>query len=328
MAELGRLIRQDRIRETWPDEARDFTPWLAGTENLALLSETLGFGPEGFEFEAMEVNSGAFRADILCRDTTSSEGERVLIENQFGKSDHDHLGKLITYASGLGAKTVILIGEEIRDEHRAALDWLNSISNADIRFFALAIELWRIGDSEPAPRFNVIVKPNDWTKVVSRTAKVIRDDLSPHRQMLLRYWTAFEELLARTNSPVRAVSPQPQNWLVHSIGKAGVSINTSINSQKNCVRAEIYLTGPNAKSYFGFLEMDREEIEKTLDPQPIWQNSAEKDSRIHVSLEIDDMSDEAGWPSQHQWLIEQVSKLHTAFHEPVRRLDKEIAGLI
>ena len=127
MTHLGKLERITNIRTVWPDEAKNFTPWLALPENLSALSEAIGFGPDGFELVAVEHGVGAFSADIVCR-STAPEGGHVLIENMFGRSDHDHLGKILTYASGIPeTKTVILIAEEIRAEHRAALDWLNSI---------------------------------------------------------------------------------------------------------------------------------------------------------------------------------------------------------
>ncbi|MHA3914035.1 DUF4268 domain-containing protein [Halovulum sp. GXIMD14793] len=327
MPKLGRLEKVGRVRDIWPDEARDFTPWLAKQNNLSLLADTLGFGEEGFELEAIEVNNGPFRADILCRDTTSPEGEHVLIENQFGKSDHDHLGKLITYASGLNAKTLILIGEEIREEHRAALDWLNAISSEDMRFFAVSMEVWRIGESLPAPRFNVIVKPNDWSKQVSRSAKTLEADLSPHRQMLIEYWTAFEERLAHWKTSVRPVSPQPQSWLVHSIGKTGVSLNTSINSRENWARAEVYLTGISASGYFNLLMIEKDRIEEEFGHELQWYDAAAKDRRIFIQKDFTDVSEKATWKDQHEWLIENMDGLYRVFHNRIRGLDPETAEL-
>ncbi|WP_143710462.1 hypothetical protein [Tabrizicola sp. TH137] len=151
---LGKLHRIKNIRSVWPDEARNFTPWLAEADNLAELAEAIGLDRDGLEVEGIEKSIGTFSADIVCR-STSPNGGLVVIENMFGKSDHDHLGKLLTYASGTEARTVILIAETIREEHRAALDWLNAISDDDHSFFACEIELWRIGDSPPAPRFNL-----------------------------------------------------------------------------------------------------------------------------------------------------------------------------
>ena len=142
---LGRLQRVDP-RSIWLHEALNFTPWLAREENLAILAEALGME---LRLESQEQGVGPYRADIVCLEPLS--GHKVLIENQLEKTDHVHLGQVITYAAGLEAVTVVWVSTRFTDEHRAAIDWLNSISGEDYRFFALEIELWQIGDSAPAP---------------------------------------------------------------------------------------------------------------------------------------------------------------------------------
>ena len=184
MAKLGRLIKVP-LREFWDKEDRDFTPWLADEENIGLLGETIGFD---LEVEAQEKNVGPFRADILCKDTVTDSW--VLIENQLERTDHSHLGQLLTYAAGLEAVTVVWIAEGFTDEHRAALDWLNEITDEKFSFFGLEIELWRIGDSPMAPKFNVVSHPNDWTKTVSR---ISRNELTSVQQLHLEYWTTLRE---------------------------------------------------------------------------------------------------------------------------------------
>src|SRR3954454_8795457 len=148
--QLGRLQRVS-VRDYWLDEAREFTPWLAQEENIALLGETIDLE---LEVEAQERNVGPFRADILCRDTIT--GHFVLIENQLERTDHIHLGQLLTYAAGLEAVTIVWVARQFTEEHRAALDWLNGITNTTINFFGLEIELWRIGNSDLAPKFNAV----------------------------------------------------------------------------------------------------------------------------------------------------------------------------
>ena len=157
---LSRLERID-LREAWRSEPADFTPWLAQEENLALLGTTLGIA---LEPEATEKSVGPFSADILCR--VPGEDHWVLIENQLETTDHTHLGQIITYAAGLDALTVIWVAAGFVDEHRAALDWLNENTAEGLNFFGVEVELWRIGDSPLAPRFNVVSKPNAWTKRV------------------------------------------------------------------------------------------------------------------------------------------------------------------
>ena len=158
---LGRLEKIDDLRDVWKSEATDFTPWLA--QNLALLGDAIGLD---LELEGQELGVGPFRADILCKDTTSSAW--VLIENQLERTDHTHLGQLMTYAAGLDAATIVWVAQRFTDEHRAALDWLNRITADGFHFFGLEVELWKIGESAIAPKFNVICKPNDWAKSVTR----------------------------------------------------------------------------------------------------------------------------------------------------------------
>ena len=185
MAKLERLIKVP-LREFWSGEASDFTPWLADEENISLLGETIRVE---LEVEAQERNVGPFRADILCKDTATDDW--VLIENQLERTDHTHLGQLLTYAAGLEAVTVVWIAERFTDEHRAALDWLNEITAEGFSFFGLEIELWRIGDSPMAPKFNVVSHPNDWTKTVSRISRA--EELTPTDQLYLEYWTGHYE---------------------------------------------------------------------------------------------------------------------------------------
>jgi len=165
-ATLGRMKKVD-VREVWKDEAGGFTPWLVKEDNLALLADTVGIE---LELEATEKDVGPFRADILCKDTV--DGHWVLIENQLEKTDHTHLGQLLTYAAGLKAVTIVWIAKHFTEEHRAALDWLNEITDDRFNFFGLEIELWKIGESPTAPKFNMACKPNEWTKATPPVGEI------------------------------------------------------------------------------------------------------------------------------------------------------------
>ena len=319
MREIGRLVRVGSIRDIWPDEARDLTPWLASEKNLPLLAEALGFGADGLEVEGIEESVGPFRADIICRDTNSAEAERVLIENQYGKTDHDHLGKLITYGAGLKAGSVVLIAETIRAEHRAALDWLNEMSDDDHRFFAVTVDLWRIGDSAPAPRFNVVVAPNDWSRSVAAT---VREGLSDRQRFYLAYWGAFRELVDNTTSRLRSRKPAPQSWTGFGIGRKNFEINVAANPDERWMRAELTLFSDDSKAWLGLLERDREEIERELGFALIWDSMPDrKGARISISRTGVELTDEAGWADQHRWLAEKAEALHRVFHPRIPGLD-------
>lgn len=318
MSDLGRLERIPNIRGIWPDEARDFTPWLAGEANISLLADTLGFGADGLELEAVEANVGPFRADILCRDANSAEGDRVLIENMYGRTDHDHIGKLMTYAAGLKAQSVILICEHLRPEHRAALDWLNEISADDHQFFAVTLELWRIGDSLPAPKFNVVVAPNNWTRAV-RAVKPA--EIGETQEFYLAYWTALAEAIDKADTPLKARKPLPQSWTGYGVGRSNFELNASIYGSGRWPRAELTMYGDSAKFWLAELEQDRGAIEAELGFTLDWESLPSRTAtRVFISNFHFDVDDQTQWPTQHQWLIAHLSAMHRVFHDRIRRL--------
>src|SRR3989339_1840861 len=185
---LGRLEQVD-LRNIWSSESEQFTPWLAQEENLKLLGNAIGIE---LELEAQEKNVGPFRADILCKDTATDHW--VLIENQLEKTDHIHLGQLLTYASGLKAVSIVWLARKFTEEHRAALDWLNEITDDQFNFFGLEVELWRIGDSPIAPKFNIVSKPNDWSKTVAVGAREVKTTGLSDKKILQRdFWVAFTD---------------------------------------------------------------------------------------------------------------------------------------
>ena len=180
-APLGKLERIS-LRNAWAHEAGEFTPWLAQADNLILLAESLGLNE--LELVGIEHPVGDFKVDILCSDN----GGKVIIENQLEKTNHTHLGQILTYAAGVGARKVIWLAESFRTEHVAALEFLNQHTTDELDFFAVEIELWRIGDSPMAPSFNVVVKPNDWAKTGQQNAKAAAT-MTPTKQRQLKFWT-------------------------------------------------------------------------------------------------------------------------------------------
>ncbi len=176
---LAKIERVD-LREAWPHEAQDFTPWLA--ENIAELGEALGMD---LELQQTEAAVGGYSLDVLATDL--EQNRPVVIENQLEATNHDHLGKLLTYAAGYEANVVVWLTREFRDEHRQALDWLNQRTSEDTEFFGVEVELWRIGNSPYAPHFKLVATPNEWRKAQIRTVSSSpRQDLSREfRQRLI-----------------------------------------------------------------------------------------------------------------------------------------------
>jgi hypothetical protein len=315
---LGRLERLD-LRNIWASEAVDFTPWLARRENMAMLSEALDID---LEIEAQEKTVGPFRADILCKDLRTDHW--VLIENQLERTDHGHLGQLLTYASGLEVVTIVWIAARFTEEHRSTLDWLNKITDDRFRFFGLEVELWRIGDSPAAPKFNIVSKPNDWSHSVAQAASSIAG-LSEIRVMQRDYWAALNKLLDAIGGPVSGNrKPQPQYWMPFPIGRTGFNLSGVMLRPKNQIRAELYIAGDRAKAFFGLLKGKKDAIERDLGYPLEWEElPSRRDSRVSCYLNEVDAEDRADWPRQHEWLAKRLNDMHRVFAHRVSALDAD-----
>jgi hypothetical protein len=180
-------IEELDLRTVFPREDHAFTPWLSQPENLARLARTLDLN---IELKATEVGTGIFRTDILA--TNQPAGTTIVIENQFGRSDHDHFGKALTYLAAHDAKIVIWLAEVFADEHRAALTWLND-NTPDVAFYGIAPKLMRIGGSPPGLRFDVIIAPNSFVKSKKGEERKIDEAIGAIREA---FWSAFDEALA------------------------------------------------------------------------------------------------------------------------------------
>jgi hypothetical protein len=316
-ATLGRLERVD-LRYIWESEATGFTPWLAREENLALLGEAIGLD---LELEAQERNVGPFRADILCKETTDNQW--VLIENQLERTDHTHLGQLLTYAAGLQAVTIVWIAQRFTEEHRAALDWLNEITDDRFNFFGLEIELWKIGDSPVAPKFNIISKPNDWSKTIGQSARQIESgEITPIKQLQLEFWNQLSEHLNQRSGPVKARKPRPQHWMNFSIGRSDFKICLILNTWERECRTEIHLTGPHAKAHYLLLEQQKPEIESEFGEPLIWRKmEGQKRSIILTTNPHLDPNKREQWPAMLSWFEQQITKMHKVFAERIRNLE-------
>jgi hypothetical protein len=315
---LGRLERVE-LRDIWTSEASDFTPWLARAENLSVLGEALGME---LELEAQERNVGPFRADILCKEIGTDRW--VLVENQLERTDHGHLGQLLTYASGLEAVTIVWIAARFTEEHRSTLDWLNRITDESFRFFGLEVELWKIGESPAAPKFNVISKPNDWSQSVAQAARAIDEaDLSETRTVQKAYWSALNPVLSAAAGPVSGNrKAQPQSWMAYPIGRTFFALGAVMVRPKNQIRAELYISGGDAKRFFVLLRAQKEQVERELGYALEWEElPSKRDCRIACYLNDLDPEDESDWPRQHEWLAKRLNDFHRVFSQRVRALD-------
>lgn len=306
---LGRIDRVD-LRSIWTSEDKHFTPWLAQQENLELLGETLGID---LQLEAQEKDVGPFRADLLCKNT-AEEDSWVVIENQIEKTDHKHLGQLLTYASGLHARTVVWISAEFSEEHRAAIDWLNRIANRSVQFFALEVELWKIGESPAAPRFNVICKPNEWEATVDDAKSDISAGEGNRSQKLrIRYWTAFREFLREQRSSLRPQKPSRDHWYSFGIGTARAHTAALLITRDGNIAVELTINSDDAKEIFKELSAQKEEIERALGESLDWREMPDKKASRIVLFRPADAYNEESWPEQFAWLREKLEMFDKVF---------------
>lgn len=306
-AKLGKMERVN-VRDAWQNEASHFTPWLALDEGLELLQDALEMD---LEVEATEQYIGPFKADIVAKRTDTPDEHWVLIENQLEKTDHLHLGQLLTYAAGLKAATIVWVAERFEEEHRAALDWLNAITSEEFAFYGLEIELWRINDSPPAPMFNVIAQPNEWSREVKHKADNTPSDL---KQLQQRYWQTLRAQLLEKKSKVRPQKAHPQHWADFALGRSGAWLTACVNSSKKSISVEFACRGPAGKVWYDQLLAQKAEIEAELGHQLVWRRlDGKKQSRILLFREDTDPTNEADWPAQHAWLIEKLEKFRDVF---------------
>ena len=311
--QLSKLERVP-LREAWKHEANDFTPWLAETDNLNTLSDALGLSE--LELVATEHWVGDFKLDILCTDGD----EQVIIENQIEKTNHSHLGQLISYAAGVGAKKVIWVAESFRPEHSAALEFLNENTTENLSFFAVEVELWKIGSSPFAPKFEVVVKPNDWVKSGREQARAASSS-SPTKILQQKFWIALKDRLAAKAPEIRPQKPRPQHWLNNSIGRSGFGLNITANTRDERLGVELWIPGAAAKKHFANLLPLKKEIEGELGFELDWQELPDAQAcRIVSWYPNASIEDESRWNEYLDWLTERLVKMDQVLRPIVRSL--------
>lgn len=226
----------------------------------------------------------------------------------------------MTYAAGLKAVTIVWIADRFTEEHRAAMDWLNEISDDRFNFFGLEIEAWRIGDSPIAPKFNVVCKPNDWTKSVNPIGD--NGGLTETKILQREYWAALAQLLKDRKSIVRPQKPLPQHWTNFALGRSNLSLRAAVNTQKKAIWVYVVCYGNDGKAHFHLLKREQEAIEEEVGCALQWEElPGRKESRIELRREDVDPTNQSGWSHQHAWMAERLEALHKAFSVRVKTLD-------
>lgn len=309
MSTLGKLTKIP-LRKIWPHEEYNFSEWLSQQENISLLSDELGIEINILEKEA---NVGSFNLDILAKEENTNR--KIIIENQIETTNHDHLGKIITYASGHNANYIIWIFKDIREEHRHALDWLNEHSDDETFFFGVKIELWQIGNSDIAPKFQVVSKPNNWGKTIRRNLE--NKDLTETKLLQLEYWEKFKEYGEKSETKLRFRSGLPQHWYDASIGSSLCHLSWTVNSSKKMIAVELYID--NNKDLYNHILQFKEEIEGKLNCKLEWQELPNKKaSRIKLQ-KAGDFYNKDDWDNQFKWLLEKGEMFYEVFSIVVKK---------
>lgn len=297
-------LKNVSLRKIWTNEAYDFTPWLA--ENLDKIGEAVGLE---LEFEAKEVSVGPYSADILAKDTGTDKF--VVIENQLEKTDHDHLGKCITYGSVLDASAVIWIASKFTEEHKKALDWLNDHTSDELGFYGIKIELWQIDNSQPAVRFNVVSSPNSMVK--QATQRKEQGELSDSRKRQLEFWTSFREELEKTGKIRSLQTARPQYWFDVALGKSGVHLSNTFNTDRNEISARVYIQNQQVDEWLPFFEQNKSIIETEIGHELIWNPNPDNRDKVIVLPRHFDLDNEIDWNTALEWLVEKTLKFKKVF---------------
>lgn len=308
MVSLGKLEEITDLRKVWPNEATDFTPWLAKAENIELLSNAIGLDIVADETES---SVGDFSADILASEEGTSR--RIIIENQLEDTNHDHLGKLITYASGKDAAIVIWIVKRARDEHRSAIEWLNKHTDETVGFFLCEIKLYRIGNSNPAVKFEVIERPNDWTKG-QKTSEGASPAQQKRQQLRQVYWAAFQDHAYQNTQfkkTFNRTKPSKDHWMNFAIGSSACHLSLLQIRKDGQLGVELNIA--DDKDLFHLFESNKVAIEAECGFALDWRELPDKKASRIVILQDVDFDIEDKWPEQFEWAMEKLLKMRKAF---------------
>ena len=304
-------IQRVELRSVWPNEASDFTPWLA--DNISELGSALGLE---LELRQREADVGGYSLDILASDL--NRDRPVVIENQLETTDHDHLGKLLTYAAGFDANVVVWLTREFRDEHRQALDWMNQRTGEDTLFFGVVVELWKIDESRPAPHFNLVAAPNDWRKEsVSRAERKKSGNTSEKAERYRDFFQKLVDTLRERHGFTSARLARAKNSYSFASGYGRRFRYSAILTSQQQARIEIYInTGDAAdtRALFDRLKAHRQTIESELGYALDWR-PLEQTQSCRISTDrpgtIDDSDDDL--EAIHDWMVERLLDFKKVF---------------
>jgi len=307
---IGKIERVP-LREVWKNEAKDFTSWLF--DNLGVLGEEIDIDLTAVE---KEENIGSFSADIVAED---GSGQKVLIENQLEKTDHDHLGKILTYISNLDAKTAIWVSSNPRPEHERAIDWLNE-TGSGVNFYLVKVEAYKIGSSDPAPKFTIIAGPSEKTEAVGEEKK----EFAERHKLRLEFWRSLLEKSRQKTNLHSNISPNKYSWIGTGAGMSGLGYNYAITYKYGQV--ELYIDfgkgyDKDNKSVFDQLYSKRKEIEQAFGEALRWERlDNRRASRISKRYDYSGLGDKNKWDKLQNDMVDAMIRLEKSFKKPIREL--------
>lgn len=313
MKKLGKLEKVDP-REIWNGEASDFTSWLSRDENIAELGNTIGME---LEVQEQEQKVGVFHTDILCKNVLTDHF--VLISTQLERTDNTHLGQLITSAAGLKAVTIIWIAKAFAEEYWAALNWLNNITNESIKFFGIEIKAYKIGDSLPAPSFNIVVKPNDLNKQVIKSTS--SQKLTDIEFLQLEYWHGLKNFMEENNSFVKLLGTPPKSWFDITLDRDKYFLSVAVNSQDSSLNISLTIIGEKAMDDFERLykiayKDSLVEVNKDL----IWYNMQANIKSVVTLKTYADFTEKNDWINQFTWFKQNLERFDNYFRPKIKQL--------
>lgn len=301
---LGKLKEID-IRTVWSHEQYDFSKWLATEENIKELGDTLNLSLTDVETEKFVGN---YRCDILCKDEIT--GKAVLIENQLEATNHDHLGKIITYASGLDASVVVWIVSSAREEHASAIEWLNKHTDDELSFFLIEVHAYTIGDSEPAPMFKIIEQPNDFVKSVKAITK--NSDISDSERNRLEFWNQLNDVLEQRNKPFNKRKANTDHWYSIAMGSSECHISIDLVNKEHKIRVGVWIA--DNKDLFDHFYSHKDEIEKACGFELVWDRLDTKKASLSCTYIMGlDFENQSNYPELINKAIDCVVAMRDAF---------------
>lgn len=316
---LGRL-EAIPLKEVWTSEPYAFDPWLTQPENLQFLAESIGL--PGLELIRAQHPIGPFYADIVCKIIDTEQV--VLIENQLDQADHRHLGQVLTYAPHVDAKICVWVAERIRDEHRAAVDWLNRITGEGYAFFGVEVRAVRIGTSLPAPLFDVVAKPNDWSKIAATSNPA--EAPSGHKASNSAYWRGLHRFLSEGGGPTRKVTSDLTDvtyWApIADSGRAYIWAFRS-HARSPYVNVGLSLYNAGASEVWHALKTDESTLTSAFGESLRWFSNKNA-TAFHIQTESAPAALEGeDWSRQHQWLAERMIRFDRLFSAKIKQLITE-----